>query len=142
MQPSPEIKEAKFFFRNFIVKESHIVLNEAGENTITVNINPKGFVFKELNQFQLEMIVEIIEQTNRFNIKMTTVSMFEFEPSEDFEKYRNDFFTKNAPAIVFPYIRAYIANLTSQSGLFTILLPTYNLTPLSETLKNNIQEMA
>ena len=50
------------------------------------------------------------------------------------------YFAVNAPAILFPYIRAYISLLTSLSGVGTVLLPTLNLSSLSKELLNNIKE--
>ena len=57
--------------------------------------------------------------------------------TDEFKK--SPFIEINAPAIAFPYIRAYISNLTTQSGLFTVTLPTFNLTNLGSNLKDNIQ---
>ena len=135
------IPNAIFRFRNFVVKESHIVLNEQGEHKIAIHFNPKGYIFKSLDQFHLELEVEVIEENNRFNIRIVTISVFEFDPSEDFEEAKEGYFLKNAPAIVFPYIRAYVSTLTTQSGLFTVQLPTLNLASLAETLRSNLQEM-
>ena len=137
-----DIVETKFKFLNFIVKESHIVLNEQGEFNISVNFTPKGYIFTTLNQFHLELIVEVKEASNKFLININAVAIFEFDPGANLEQYKSSFFILNAPAIAFPYIRAYISNLTTQSGLFTVTLPTYNLSGLGETLKQNIQEMA
>ncbi len=132
-----EAKEISFKFINFLVKESHIVLNEQGEFKISVDFNPKGYVFKSLNQFHLELNIEVKEETNKFNIKLSTIAIFEFD--SDIENYSSSLFIVNAPAIAFPYLRAYITNLTAQSGLFTITLPTFNLVGLSDQLKNNIK---
>ena len=132
---------AKFRLLNFVVKESHFVLNEQNEHKITISFDPKGYVFKSLNQFHLEMGVEVMEETNKFNILLNTIGVFEFETAEGFEQLRDDYFVKNAPAIIFPYIRAYISTLTTQSGLFTIQLPTLNLSQLAERLKSNIEEL-
>lgn len=140
-----EIKEntpsAKFRFQNFVVKESHIILNEQGEQKIAIHFNPKGYIFRSLDQFHLELGVEVKEEHNKFHIRVNTISVFEFDPSDDFTQFKEDYFLTNAPAIVFPYIRAYISTLTTQSGLFTVQLPTLNLASLAEMLKSNLQEM-
>lgn len=134
-----EIQEVQFRFVNFLVRESHIVVKEQGEHKIAVNFNANGYVFKNLNQFHLELIVEIKEEAEKFHIHLNTISIFEFPAEADIEAYKANFFTLNAPAIAFPYIRAYISNLTAQSGLFTITLPTFNLTAMGEKLRENIQ---
>ena len=134
-----EIQEVKFRFVNFLVRESHIVIKEQGENKIAVNFTAKGFVFKSLNQFHLELGVNINEETEKFHINLSTFSIFQFPEDADFEQYLSTYFSLNAPAISFPYIRAYISNLTAQSGLLSITLPTYNLTAMGEQLKGNIE---
>ena len=90
----------------------------------------------------MEFAVQVKEASNKFVINIKTVSVFEFDAGANLEQYKSGFFTLNAPAIAFPYIRAYISNLTTQSGLFTVTLPTLNLSALGETLKQNIQEMS
>lgn len=134
-----EIQEVKFRFINFLVRESHIVIKEQGEPKIAVNFTANGYVFKSLNQFHLELVVDITEETEKFHIHLNTISVFEFPEDTKPEEYTSNYFTLNAPAIAFPYIRAYISNLTAQSGLFTITLPTYNLTAMGEKLKENIK---
>lgn len=137
-----EIMEvAQFRFITFFIKESHIVLNQEGEFNIQVNFYPKGYIFQSLNQFHLELALEIKEAANKFDIRVVSVSTFEFNAEADIEQYKQSFFIKNAPAIVFPYIRAYISSLTAQSGLFTVTLPTFNVTAIGELLKGNIQDM-
>lgn len=133
--------KVQFRFINFIVKESNFVLNEQGEFNINVDFDPKGYIFKSLNQFHLELNVKVKEKSNRFNVKIKSIAIFEFDGEADLEQYINTYFILNAPSIAFPYIRAYISNLTTQSGLFTITLPTFNLTALGDILKKNIKEM-
>ena len=133
-----EISQTTFKFVNFFVRESHIRLSDGGDFKIDVNITPKGVVLKSLNQFHLELAVNIKEATDKFEISIVSVAIFEFDPKADIEQYMSSLFTVNAPAIAFPYIRAYISNLTSQSGLFTVTLPTFNLSAMGDKLKANI----
>lgn len=46
-------------------------------------------------------------------------------------------FYKNAPAIIFPYVRAYVTSLTVLSGIEAINIPTMNLSSIADDLKNN-----
>jgi len=54
--------------------------------------------------------------------------MFNFETDEEItEEFKNSHFPKiNAPAIAYPYLRAYVSNLTLQSGVTPVMLPTIN----------------
>lgn len=74
-----------------------------------------------------------------FHIDLITEAIFSYPKEADVEEYKNGYFIFNAPAIVFPYIRAYISSLTALSGMPTLTLPTLNLTQLGETLKTNIE---
>lgn len=133
-----DISKTTFKFVNFFVRESHIRLSDPGEFKIDVNIIPKGVVLKSLNQFHLELAVNIKEASDKFEISIISVAIFEFDQNADIDQYIGSLFTTNAPAIAFPYIRAYISNLTTQSGLFTVTLPTFNLSALGDKLKANI----
>lgn len=49
------------------------------------------------------------------------------------EKFKNSSFPiVNAPAIAYPYLRAAIANITLQSGLRPIMLPSINFSKIAE----------
>lgn len=47
-------------------------------------------------------------------------------------------FCINAPAIMFPYIRAYISTLTALSGIDTVIVPTLMMAPLKEEILQSI----
>lgn len=49
-------------------------------------------------------------------------------------------FYKNAPAIIFPYVRAYVSSLTVLSGIDAVNIPTMNLTSIAEDLKENTKK--
>lgn len=136
-----ELEKSSFRFVNFIVRESHFVLNSQGEYQINVNFTPKGYIFQSLNQFHLELPVSITEESDRFHVQLVSIGIFEFDEGADLEAYKSTFFTLNAPAIMYPYIRAYVSTLTTQSGVFNVTLPTYNLTALAESLLQNITEI-
>jgi preprotein translocase subunit SecB len=65
---------------------------------------------------------------------LTVEALFDFEIID--EKITEDFklssFPKvNAPAIAFPYLRAFVSNLTLQSGLEPVILPSINFVQLA-----------
>jgi preprotein translocase subunit SecB len=131
-------EKAQIQFLNFIVKESHIVFNKTADFKIDINFNPKGTVYKSLNQFNLQLFVDIKDVDGHFNINLVTESIFSYPEDADIQAYTNSFFIVNAPAIIFPYIRAYISSLTALSGMPTLNLPTLNLSQVGENLKGNI----
>lgn len=46
----------------------------------------------------------------------------------------------NAPAIMFPYVRAYVSNLTGLSGISPIVMPTINMEPVGKALVKQLEE--
>ena len=68
------------------------------------------------------------------------VADYTFNKKESLEN-RNNIFYINAPALLFPYIRAYISTLTNLSRLESINLPTLNMSGLGEDLKKNITDV-
>ena len=67
-----------------------------------------------------------------YNLNGTTPgSYIEFD-SEISEENKTSFVNSNAPAILFPYFRAYISTLTSLSGMQPVILPTINFARMLE----------
>jgi len=130
----PEV--SKFQFANFVVQESHFLVVERGDYEFRFEFAPAGKVYPSLNQFELYLDLSVREKNDLLSIEIKTVSYFTYE--EEGSLAENKFFTVNAPAIVYPYIRAYIATLTAQSGIGTVTMPSMNLTPLGDILKKNI----
>jgi preprotein translocase subunit SecB len=130
--------KASIQFLSFVVKESHIVFNKVDNYKIEFGFTPKGTIIKSLKQFILLLSVNIRDIDNGFNIDITTESTFSYPAGANIEEYKTSLFITNAPAIIFPYIRAYIASLTALSGLPTLTMPTLNLSKLGESLKTKM----
>jgi preprotein translocase subunit SecB len=80
--------------------------------------------------FGISFEVEINDK--RFNLIIETVFMFKLDKSISEEFKLSDFPKINAPAIAFPYLRAYISNLTLQSGFEPVMLPSINFVNLAK----------
>jgi len=131
--------DAKIQFVDFKVLESHIVFKEAGKFKINLGFNPSGKVNKANHTFVLKLGIQVHDEEDKFFIELVTESIFDYSDKVEIEEYLNSLFILNAPAIVFPYLRAYITNLTAQSGMSPLILPTLNLSKLGEDLKENIE---
>lgn len=131
-------EKASIQFVNFLVKESHIIFRQLGEYKIDINFIPGGIVNKSINQFVLQIAVNVNDVDNAFSIVIVTESYFSYSADANIAEYIEGLFINNAPAIVFPYIRAYISSLTALSGMPTLTLPTLNLVQLGADLKANI----
>ncbi len=137
-----ETSKATIQFLKFFVKESYISFNEIGEYKIKIDFDANATVKQSVNKYHLIIETIISEAEGKLNIRVVSESIFDYDNEISIEELKAGLFTKNAPAIVFPYIRAYIASLTAISGVPTLNLPTLNLTKLGEQVldKMTIEE--
>lgn len=80
-----------------------------------------GGVFKFLGEADKPFAEAAVEFVGLFSID-------EINPNMDLETFSN----KNAPAIIFPYLRQHIHTLTLCSGMTPILLPPINILAVLE----------
>ena len=81
--------------------------------------NTFGVAFKlNINDRSFDLIIEAF-----FNFEIVDEKI-----TEDFKL--SSFPKINAPAIAFPYLRAFVSNLTLQSGLEPVILPSINFVQL------------
>ena len=133
-----ESKKAKIQFQRFFVKESHIVFRNITDYKIEIDFDASGFIDQKESKYYLNLIANVKDEDGNFEISIVTESVFNFDEDADVSELIGSMFTLNAPAIVFPYIRAYISSLTALSGMPTLTIPTLNLSKVGETLKQNI----
>lgn len=129
-----------FQFTGFFIEESHFKVSigaiiQADVN-LDIELGCEGIHYVKDNKFDLIIRVKINDKEGAFECMITSRGKFEIILSDD---NISDYFYVNAPAIMFPYIRAYISTLTnlSTSG-HSITLPTLKL-DLKDTLKANIK---
>lgn len=135
------MSDSKFQFKGFNIVRSLIERKDIKPSKkLTLLFNPKGIINKEVSNFQLHLEVKIEDENKSINIEITAVANYYFEKEIELDILNNLFYL-NAPALLFPYIRAYISTLTNLSGFETLTLPTLNMTGLGEDLKNNTTEV-
>lgn len=131
-------KKAKFQFEGYRIDKSTFKRSpgEIGKS-ISIQFNPRAKFDSQSNLYELTLGLLIKDVSEVLEIEIETVGNFKLEKDcDDFEM--KNYFSINAPAILFPYIRAYIATLTTLSGyLNPITLPTMNLTALAKDLEKN-----
>jgi len=135
------MEDSKFQFKGFTIIRSLIERKE-GESSkkIALEFTPKGLIIKDASTFRLQLGVKIEDKNKTFNIELDAVANYTFEDKTGLDNL-NKFFYINAPALLFPYVRAYISTLTNLSGFEPINLPTLNMSRLGEDLKNNTTEI-
>ncbi|MBV2223694.1 MAG: protein-export chaperone SecB [Cloacibacterium sp.] len=133
-----ESKKSKIQFERFLVRENHIVFRNITDYKISIDFEARGLIRKKETQFFLHLLANVKDEDDNFDISILTESLFSYDSEANVDELINSLFTVNAPAIVFPYIRAYISSLTALSGMPVLTIPTLNLTKLGAKLKENI----
>lgn len=92
---------------------------------ISVWITPKVYYPSEASDlFQIVMNVKVASE-NVFKLELNAIGEFRLDKDVTDEE-RHNFINTNAPAIVFPYVRAFIANFTVSTGR---MIPPIHLPP-------------
>ena len=129
---------AQFSLQGIQVKESSFTQSaEAYGNEFKIDTNASGVVHAANRTFQLHLRVRVYDESGRFEARIHQVGNFVFD-QDITEVTLTNFFVINAPAMLFPFVRSYIAALTALSGYETILLPALNMQALGESLRENI----
>ncbi len=95
------------------------------ELKIDIKCEPKVFYpIEDTNIFKIIMDIELKDE-RYFELVLRAVGSFELE-SELNDELRKVFVNSNAPAIMFPYIRAFISTLTANIGnvVGPLVIPT------------------
>ena len=100
------------------------------------SITPEVSFDKDKHSFELLMNVAINDKEHYLDINMRIRGFFDYS-GEDTNLLRN-FIGINAPAILFPYIRSYISNITALGGIQPVIMPTLNMTAVGNQLLNSI----
>lgn len=135
-----EQKEAAFKFEGYKIIRSYIEIPQDGDSNkkLIINIKPSGL--RKEDVFNLKLEVKIRDKEESVKVDVDIVATFKF--SNIPEDKLGSYFLSNAPAIVFPYVRAYISALSSLSGIKTVILPTLNMSELAQELAENIKNIS
>lgn len=126
-----------FKFDGYMIRYSEQIIKteKLDESSLSIAITPSGTQYKE--KFILTLDVQIQDDDEKFKLHFIVDGLFSFKEGLD-NKILSQYFLLNAPAIMFPYVRGYVAMSTSLSGIGTITLPLLNLTALGPELEKNI----
>ncbi|WP_320970672.1 protein-export chaperone SecB [Bacteroides nordii] len=134
-----EIIISKFRLKQYIIDKS--IFDYDGKELSSernIGFDVKGTI-KNNNIFELTLGTKIADENKSLKIFVQVVATYEFD-SDIAPDLLSDMFYKNAPAIIFPYVRAYVSSLTVLSGIDAINIPTMNLSSIADDLKNNTQK--
>lgn len=130
-------KKAALQFKNYLIDQcSFSFKNVSISKEMEFSITPEVSFDKDKHSFELLMNVAINDKEHYLDINMRIRGFFDYS-GEDTNLLRN-FIGINAPAILFPYIRSYISNITALGGIQPVIMPTLNMTAVGNQLLNSI----
>lgn len=128
--------ESYHFVRSFI---NSSLLDEAED--VSVEFSPSGQYDPSSGLFKTILLFRATDQNSGEEVIMVEcVAEFQFKEAVSFDDLPSYFFV-NSTAIIYPYIRAYVANLSLQANYPPFLLPTLNVSALGAELKVNSVEI-
>ena len=137
------IGQAAFSFKGFHFDKVKMDFSVLQGNDLRLDIEPQGTFYSEDKTFELFFRFSAIavgqdeSETGQNVLEVNCVSSFEFKNVETVEDIP-DYFFANSLAIVFPYVRAFVSNITLQANIRPLVLPTLNLSGLQDQLRNNM----
>lgn len=100
----------------------------------------KHFSTSDKKSFAITFDLKV--NTPEFNLDLVYVSYFLADDEILEEDHDSKFYTVNAPAIAYPFLRAYVANLLMSSGFSTVMIPTINFVMLAEQKSQSLEASA
>jgi preprotein translocase subunit SecB len=91
------------------------------------------------NTFCITINVSIISKDEIIKLNLLSKAFFSTDTDITSDFMKSDFLKINAPAIAFPYIRAFISNLTLNSGIDPIMLPSFNFVEIAKQQAEKIE---
>lgn len=132
-----KVEKARFRFVEYLFKETSIKLTgEDISDDVEFGIEPNGIFEEDNKMFILTLNVLVKDKKSSLEVKMTVTGKFKYETNDIQELV--PYLGFNAPAIMFPYIRAYITNITALGGMLPIILPTLNMESVGKELLEKI----
>lgn len=132
-----KVEKARFRFVEYLFKETSIKLTgEDISDDVEFGIEPNGIFEEDNKMFILTLNVLVKDKKSSLEVKMTVTGKFKYKTNDIQELV--PYLGFNAPAIIFPYIRAYITNITALGGMSPIILPTLNMESVGKELLDKI----
>lgn len=131
------VTKSTFQFNGFKITEANITWNGSLiGNNMNFSVNPTGVIGND-NTLTITLSAVIGDEENNIKIAITMVGNFTFDCKD--KKTLISFAGYNAPAIMFPYVRAFVSSITAMSGSAPIILPTINMEPVGKILKEQLK---
>ncbi len=101
---------------------------------MSIGLDASGEINKAEGKFHLKLNVHVSDEDRGLSVEVDACADYLIDGDVEDPKFSN-FLYLNAPAILFPYIRAYISALTALSGIPPVTLPPVNISGMKEVLQ-------
>ena len=131
------MKEAVFSLKGYkfpMVKLNFMDIKQ-GNNNLKLSIEPQGVFSKAKHSFLLTFNFIAFFEGDSPCVEILCEGEFIFKDINSIDEIPSYFYA-NSIAILFPYIRAFVSVVTLQTNYPPIVLPTMNLSALSNTLRD------
>ena len=91
------------------------------------------------NLFRTVFIINITGKNNSFSLQVQAMGNFEIL-GEVPKNIKDNYLNISSPSIIYPYVRAYISNITLQSGMNPITIPPMNFAAKPDNGKKKSQK--
>lgn len=130
MEKSASIQPAFRLLHFIVTKVQMSVDNKIEENqpdNLKISIGTGlGFSDKEPKVFSVGYEVDIDSVEGNLKVHIEATALFESKDEITDEAKQSPLLKANAPAIGFPFVRSFINTLTTNAGLPSLILPTFN----------------
>lgn len=131
-----EPQKASFTFDKFKVAHFSFTESESTSEKFNIKFDINGLYYQKTGKFEIYITFLTFEDTKELTpiIKIDSVSYFSFTEIIKLEEIPQ-YFYRNAIAIMFPYLRAFVSTLTLHANTKMTILPILNLSTLEQPLK-------
>lgn len=139
MMKNGQAQKSSLMLHNILV--NNVVFNrtesylDTNESELRFGFSAETYESEDKTTYRITTITNIDNGENKdLDIKLVMSGYFGFEQNADIKEDVKEFFIKRSTlAILFPYIRSYITNLTAQSGIKPIIMPPMNINAFIES---------
>lgn len=106
--------------------------NKIDELNVFLEFDPVFYSEPEKSkEFSLNFHIKVYNDDNSFLVDLTALTFFKVNHPIDEDFKKSDWVIVNAPAIAFPFLRAYLSTITLNSGIRPVVLPAFNFTRMN-----------
>ncbi|UWY29372.1 protein-export chaperone SecB [Flavobacterium sp. TR2] len=132
-------QKAAFQLDKYLFSKVNIDIDNKGDNDMKVEFIPSGAFIPAHSQFEITFVFKAFYEEyepEKPYVVIECKGLFVFENIKSIDEIPS-FFYRNAIAILFPYLRAFVSMVTLQANLAPVVLPTLNLSDLEQPLKDS-----